>query len=102
MPRMWHNPNTMTEETATPSETPTPDAADAPAITRPDCKGVHKLTVPLQVDSEEGAWIHWCSDCGGMSSETSDVENPKGPWFLPGELSEMDVERINRAARGEG
>lgn len=76
----------------------TPDTAVTAA---PNCKGVHKLTIPLQVDSEEGAWIHWCSTCGGISSESGDVRQPKEPWFLPGELSEEHVERINRAARGD-
>ena len=83
----------MTDETATPD----PDMATAPSTKA--C--LHELIVPLRVDNEEGSWIHWCSTCGAISSESEDVSNPKGPWFFPGELSEMDVERINRAARGE-
>ncbi len=91
----------MTDEdtaTDTPAaDTPAPNTA---AATAPNAC-LHELIVPVQVDSEEGAWIHWCATCGGMSSESEDVTNPKGPWFFPGDLSTEDVERINRAARGD-
>ncbi len=79
-----------------------PDAIESDdEVTAPISVCLHRLTVPLEVGSDEGKWIHWCSTCGAVSSESNDVEQPKEPWFLPGELSEDDVMRINRAARGE-
>lgn len=61
----------------------------------------HELLVPLQLYTEEESWIHWCSVCGSISSESGDVTSPKGPWFAPGDLTPEHIARINRAARGE-
>ncbi len=65
-----------------------------------DDKCQHDLAVPIAVEANDPAWVHWCATCGAVSAEGHDIEQPKSPWTLPGELTADDVARIYKAATG--
>ena len=57
----------------------------------------HVNTIPWRLCDD--TWVHWCADCGAISSESADLDKPEGPWSSPGDFTAEDVAKIRNAAK---